>query len=153
VISYRDEATPESYQPDVSRTSSPSTRPAATYRLTEYSAGRTIGVMREPTFFILTALTDRPLHGYAVMQAVAELSGGRVRLRASTLYDALDRLAAEGLIEISGEEAVGRRLRRFYRLSPHGRAALDLEVRRLRANAAVAAQRLRASVYVVGPAS
>jgi DNA-binding PadR family transcriptional regulator len=109
--------------------------------------------MREPTFFILTALTDQPLHGYAAMQAVAELSGGRVRLRASTLYDALDRLAAEGLIEISGEEAVGRRLRRFYRLSPHGRAALDLEVRRLRANAAVAAQRLRASVHVVGPAS
>ena len=109
--------------------------------------------MQEPTFFILTALADQPRHGYAVMQAVTDLSDGRIRLRTSTLYDALDRLAAEGLIEVSGEEIVGRRLRRFYRLSALGRSALESEVRRLRANAAVAARRLRTSSPVARPAS
>ena len=49
--------------------------------------------MQEPTFLILTALAAQPLHGYGVIQAVRELSGGDVVLRAGTLYGALDRLA------------------------------------------------------------
>ncbi len=60
--------------------------------------------LREPTFFILTALADQPRHGYGVMQAVAELSGGRLRLRAGTLYAALDRLTADGLLAVEREE-------------------------------------------------
>lgn len=42
--------------------------------------------LHEPSFFMLTALAERPLHGYGVMKAVQELSGGRIRLRAGTLY-------------------------------------------------------------------
>jgi DNA-binding PadR family transcriptional regulator len=42
----------------------------------------------EPTFFILTALTDRPLHGYGVMRAAQDLSDGRLTLRPGTLYAA-----------------------------------------------------------------
>lgn len=101
--------------------------------------------MHEATFLILTALVDQPRHGYGVLQEVETLSGGRVRLRASTLYDALDRLADDGLIEISGEETVGRRLRRFYRLTGEGRASLAAEAERLRHNAEVAVARLAAS--------
>ena len=99
--------------------------------------------MQEPTFFILTALAEQPLHGYGVMQAVADLSKRRVTLRAGTLYAALDRLSADGLLVMDREEAVDGRLRRYYRLTEDGAAALAMEVERLRTNASVAAARLR----------
>jgi DNA-binding PadR family transcriptional regulator len=99
--------------------------------------------MPEPTFFILTALTEEPLHGYGVMLAVRELSGGRVELRPGTLYAALDRLAEDGLLVVDREEAVHMRLRRYYRLTDAGVAALHAEVAQVRANAALAAGRLR----------
>jgi PadR family transcriptional regulator PadR len=98
--------------------------------------------MQEPTFFILTALAERPRHGYGVIQAVEELSGGRIRLRAGTLYAALDRLAADGLLTLDREEAVEGRLRRYYRLTGRGVAALAAEVERLRTNADLAAARI-----------
>ena len=99
--------------------------------------------MQEPTFFILTALADQPLHGYAVMQAVSELSNGRLSLRAGTLYAALDRLTEDGLVMVDSEEAVAGRLRRYYRLTDAGAARLSAEVQQLRANASVAAASLR----------
>ncbi|MEH1128894.1 PadR family transcriptional regulator [Micromonospora sp. CPCC 206061] len=99
--------------------------------------------VQEPTFFILTALAERPLHGYGVMQAVGELSAGRLTLRAGTLYAALDRLTDDGLVVVDREEAVDGRLRRYYRLTDHGAAELHAEVERLRANASLAAARLR----------
>lgn len=99
--------------------------------------------MQEPSFFILTALAERPLHGYGVMQAVGELSGGRVTVRAGTLYAALDRLTEDGLLVVDREEAVDGRLRRYYRLTDRGAATLSAEVERLRSNATVAAARLR----------
>ncbi|MCW6007516.1 PadR family transcriptional regulator [Micromonospora sp. CPCC 205371] len=99
--------------------------------------------VQEPTFFILTALAEQPLHGYGVMRAVDELSGGRLKLRAGTLYAALDRLTDDGLVVVDREEAVDGRLRRYYRLTDHGAAQLQAEVERLRANASLAAARLR----------
>jgi len=101
--------------------------------------------MREPTFFILTALAVGPLHGYGVMQAVHELSGGRLTLRAGTLYAALDRLTEDGLLEVDREEAIDGRLRRYYRLTVDGTTALKAEVELMRANANLAAARLRRS--------
>jgi PadR family transcriptional regulator, regulatory protein PadR len=101
--------------------------------------------MQEPTFFILTALVPAPLHGYGIIQAVDQLSGGRVKLKAGTLYAALDRLATEGLIVVDREEAVGGRLRRYYLLSDDGRVALEAAVKRLQSNANVATSRLRES--------
>src|SRR5580693_1669208 len=53
--------------------------------------------MQEPTFLILTALAAGAQHGYGIMTDVARISDGRVRLRAGTLYAALDRLNADGL--------------------------------------------------------
>jgi DNA-binding PadR family transcriptional regulator len=99
--------------------------------------------LQEPTFFILTALVERALHGYGVMKTVDELSGGRLRLRAGTLYAALDRLSEEGLVTVDREEAVEGRLRRYYRLTDEGAARLDMEVAALRAAARLAAARLR----------
>ena len=99
--------------------------------------------MQEPTFFILTALVGAPAHGYGIMQAVDELSRGRITLKAGTLYAALDRLTSDGLIVVDREEAVAGRLRRYYALSDDGRAALEAAVERMRANARVASTRLR----------
>ena len=100
--------------------------------------------MREPTFLILTALAGEPRHGYGIIQEVAELSGGRVALLPGTLYTALDRLAGQGLVHRDREEIIDGRLRRFYRLSDTGQAALGAETARLRHLAAAAESRLRA---------
>jgi DNA-binding PadR family transcriptional regulator len=100
--------------------------------------------MREPTFLILTALAAGPQHGYGIMTDVAQISGGRVRLRAGTLYAALNRLVVEDLVEMDREEIVDTRLRRYYRLTPHGTARLTAEVDRMRRHTAVAARRLAA---------
>jgi PadR family transcriptional regulator PadR len=100
--------------------------------------------MREPTFWILTALAPSPKHGYGVIQEVGRLSEGRIRLQAGTLYAALDRLAAEGLIELDREETVDGRPRRYYRLTSDGAAALDAETERLRASVDAATAQLAA---------
>lgn len=98
--------------------------------------------LREPTFLILAALAPQPLHGYAIIGEVAALSGGRLELRPGTLYGALDRLAAEGLLEADREEVIEGRLRRYYRLTPDGTAVLAEEAARLHANATAALRRL-----------
>lgn len=99
--------------------------------------------MQEPTFLILTSLAAGPRHGYGIMTDVAQIWAGRVRLRAGTLYAALDRLAADGLIEEDREEVADGRPRRYYRLTERGSSALAAEADRLRANAAVAVRRLK----------
>ncbi len=87
--------------------------------------------MREPTYFVLASLLDGPLHGYAIIQRTEELSGGRVRLATGTLYTALDRLCAEGHVELVREEIVNGRIRRSYGLTPPGAGALRAEAARM----------------------
>lgn len=100
--------------------------------------------IRETTFLILTSLAGGPQHGYGIMREVRAMSGGRVTMRAGTLYTALDRLVDEGMIVDGGTEIVDGRLRRYYELTDEGAAVLETEVQRLRANASAAASRLRA---------
>ncbi len=100
--------------------------------------------MQEATFMILTALADGSQHGYGIIGEVAEISGGRVALRAGTLYTALDRLRADGLVDVDREEIVDNRLRRYYRLTPEGGRRLAAEAARLQANANAALARLAA---------
>ena len=99
--------------------------------------------MQEATFLILTALASGSQHGYGIITEVTGISGGRVRLRAGTLYTALDRLRADGLIAVDREEIVDGRLRRYYLLTDDGAAALRAEAARLQANASAALRRLR----------
>jgi PadR family transcriptional regulator PadR len=103
-----------------------------------------VTAVREPTFWILTALVDQPRHGYGVMRAVETLSAGQIRLQAGTLYAALDRLTAEGRVDVDREEVVDGRPRRYYRLTDDGAAALAAESKRLAHNASTASRRLRA---------
>jgi PadR family transcriptional regulator, regulatory protein PadR len=87
--------------------------------------------MREPTYFVLASLLDGPLHGYAIIKRAGQLSGGRVRLATGTLYTALDRLTAEGNVELVREEVVEGRVRRYYGLTDAGSAALTAEAQRM----------------------
>ncbi|MEX1126512.1 MAG: PadR family transcriptional regulator [Acidimicrobiia bacterium] len=99
-------------------------------------------MLREPTFLILAAVTPRPLHGYGILRSVEDLSGGRVRLRAGTLYAALDRMVSEGWIVRDGDEVVDGRVRRNYRITIAGQEVLGREVEHLEANASVAKRQL-----------
>jgi DNA-binding PadR family transcriptional regulator len=108
--------------------------------------------LQEPTFLILTALADGPLHGYAVIQEVAALSDGDVNLRPGTLYGAFDRLCEQGLVEVVREEVVAGRLRRYYQLTATGTARLEAETARLQRNAAHAVERLRRHSVAARPA-
>ena len=99
--------------------------------------------MQEATFLILTALAAGSQHGYGIVSDVAEISDGRVKLLAGTLYTALDRLRADGLIVVDREEIVDNRLRRYYRLTPEGQKRLAAEAARLQAHATAALRRLR----------
>ncbi len=98
--------------------------------------------MQEATFLILTALAGGSQHGYGIITDVEQISNRRVRLRAGTLYTALERLCADGLVEVDREEVVDSRLRRYYRLTPAGRDGLAEEAARLRANTRAAMSRL-----------
>jgi DNA-binding PadR family transcriptional regulator len=99
--------------------------------------------MQEPTFLILAALAEQPLHGYGVILEVTSLSGGRVNLRPGTLYGALDRLVDQGLVAADKEEVVDGRLRRYYRITDEGASVLEVEAQRLSSNAEAAVARLR----------
>jgi len=91
--------------------------------------------MTPRTLQILLALADGPLHGYGIKTSVEERARGSVRIGAGTLYEAIQRLEGEGLIREVGEpgdaDASGGPPRRFYGLTPVGRAALREELRRL----------------------
>lgn len=85
-------------------------------------------------FHILLALVDRDRHGYAIMQEVAANSDGTVQLGPGTLYAAVKRLLDYGYIR-EVESRIDPNLddarRKYYRLTPSGRAAATAESERL----------------------
>ncbi len=95
--------------------------------------------MRDATFHILVGLAREERHGYGIIQRVLELTDGAVRMGPGTLYGALDRLGAEGLVVATRTETVDGRERRYYRLTDDGQSALTAEVAR-RADLVAAAQ-------------
>ncbi len=85
--------------------------------------------LTESTYYILLSLFS-PQHGYGIMQQTEEMSHGRVRLAAGTLYGALNTLCDKGwIIQLPVED--GSR-RKEYRLTEKGKAVLIREVQRLR---------------------
>ncbi|GAB3613980.1 PadR family transcriptional regulator [Humibacter ginsengisoli] len=100
--------------------------------------------LRDPALSILTVLAGGRRHGYAIIREAGEISEGRVRLKVSSLYAALDRLATDGLVCRAGDETVDGRLRRYFALTDAGEETLRVEAERLEARAAIARQRLAA---------
>ncbi len=108
--------------------------------------------LSEQTFLILTALAAEPLHGYGIVQSTLALSDGEVTLKVGTLYGALDRLCADGLVEPDRQEIHHGRARRYYRITDSGMARLVAEAQR-RSRQADAALRRTGVVPQVGEAS
>ena len=86
------------------------------------------------TFHILLALSQEDQHGYAILGIVEERTEGGVKLSAGALYRTIHRLLEQGLVteprNPSGPTTDQRR--RYYRLTPFGRAVALAETRRLR---------------------
>jgi DNA-binding PadR family transcriptional regulator len=103
-------------------------------------------------FHILLALVDADRHGYAIMQQVAVDSAEAIQLGPGTLYAALARLLEYGFIrevESRVDPALDDSRRRYYRLTPMGRAAASTEAARLAAVVKVARSRQLAAPRVV----
>ena len=88
--------------------------------------------LKPAVLHILLALVDQDRHGYAVMQAVREQSGGAVPLRTGSFYRHLSTLLEAGWIaEAAVPSGTDPRRGAHYRLTAAGREALAAEKRRL----------------------
>jgi len=95
-----------------------------------------LGRFSEPAVLILISLAAGPKHGYAMQNDIAELTGERPG--PGTLYGAVRRLEEHGYIEALPE----RERRKPYQLTDAGRAALTLELQRMRSLARTGLRRL-----------
>ena len=85
--------------------------------------------LTESTYYILLSLYN-PQHGYGIMQRTEELSGGRVRLAAGTLYGALNTMLDKGwILQLPIED--GSRQKK-YKLTEKGLSVLLGEIERLK---------------------
>ena len=82
--------------------------------------------LTESTYYIMLTLVE-PLHGYAVMQKIEEISKGTVKVGPGTLYGAFTSLEKEGLIVKVKEED----RRKSYVLTPKGKRVLMNQTKRL----------------------
>lgn len=105
------------------------------------------GTLSSLEYYVLLALGDGPLYGYAILQAVTAESQGSVSPRAGSLYRVLARLMTWGLLAEAKPDAVAAEPhpgleRKYYELTPAGSRAVMAEARRLRRAADLADKRL-----------
>ncbi len=85
--------------------------------------------LTEAVYYILLSLI-KPMHGYGIMQNVEQLSGGRVKLAAGTLYGAINTLLERGwVLALPGEKDSRKK---EYQITPQGTQILEAELLRLR---------------------
>ena len=85
-------------------------------------------------FHILLALSVEERHGYGIIKDVLERTNGKLRLGAGTLYGSIKRMSEAGLLTESDsrpDPANDDERRRYYRLTKRGRAAAQIDARRL----------------------
>ena len=81
---------------------------------------------------ILLSLAGEDRHGYGIMQEVARQSEGQYKIGPGTLYDNLQKLMTQGLVEESPRPPVhDDARRRYYRLTSFGHGVLSAEIARL----------------------
>lgn len=85
-----------------------------------------------PVYHVLLALGSSALHGYAIMRAFEDLTGGREQLLPGTLYATLRRMVEGGLLEEVDPPSPGDDARRrYYRVTERGRALAVAESARM----------------------
>lgn len=82
--------------------------------------------MTETGFYILLCLREKA-HGYSIVQKVAALTDGEIKISPGTLYGSLSKMEKDGLIEFVREEEK----RKIYRITDLGQQVLELEMRRI----------------------
>ncbi len=90
--------------------------------------------LQPAAFHILMALAAEDRHGYAIIQDVAERTGGAIRLSAGTLYRSIQRMLEQGLIVETRERPEPEEddeRRRYYRITAFGKTVARAEARRL----------------------
>ena len=86
--------------------------------------------LTEATYYILLSLVS-PLHGYGIIKKVENMSDGRVKLAAGTLYGALNTLLDNKLIILIGEDKENSR-RKLYQMTKMGKMLINYEISRLK---------------------
>lgn len=76
---------------------------------------------------VLSVLTEGESYGYALIQRVRQLSGGKIEWTEGMLYPVLHWMENEGMIESEWQESETGRKRKYYRLRKEGRKALQQE--------------------------
>jgi DNA-binding PadR family transcriptional regulator len=85
------------------------------------------------TPIVLAILADEDSYGYAILQRVRELSGGRLEWTDGMLYPVLHRLGRLGYVEARWEFAESGRRRKYYSITPQGRQQLEEQRRQWQA--------------------
>jgi DNA-binding PadR family transcriptional regulator len=83
------------------------------------------------TLHILVALASEERHGYGIMQEVAKQTNDQYKLGPGTLYDNLQKLLDQGLVQQAGRRDADDPRRRYYRLTSLGEGVVAAEIQRL----------------------
>jgi transcriptional regulator len=94
---------------------------------------------------ILKAVSLGPLHGYGVLLRIQQIAQDRLKIEQGSLYPALYRLEAQGLIDSEWGESDNNRKAKFYRLTTAGKRRLGAEAAKWNEMAALMAAILEAS--------
>ena len=84
------------------------------------------GTLKTIILYLLTE-NDR-MYGYEITQEVDRLSEGKIQLTWGAIYPTLHKLESEGLVSAE-EYSIGKRVRKYYRLTPSGNEASDFKVK------------------------
>ncbi len=80
---------------------------------------------------ILRLLSERGrMYGYEITQCVKNMSDGKVMVKEGSLYPALHKLEADGHVSVE-EEYIGKRVRRYYKLTEKGKSHVELALTEL----------------------
>jgi len=103
--------------------------------------------MTSAVLHILLSLAAEDRHGLGIASDVKAFTSGRIALGPGTLYGTIKRLLDAGLIEDLGQPSAedDDPRRRYYRITPRGRRALEMETQGLQSVLGVAKQRLKTS--------
>ncbi len=77
---------------------------------------------------VLSLLRDRPSYAYELAKTITEVAAGEYTIKQTTLYSALKRLEAAGLVSSSADTSASGKSRTYYRLTSEGTAQLTAKV-------------------------